>query len=327
MEPFELMELIADRPDENTFGTCGLEPSELVYTLACRAHEQPFSELLGWATERRREHLGQHGVGGRRILGQVEEHRRDRVGEPLRVDPLPSQMPVQALEGLAEVLPASCCSRRPATRRRGAPRVASRRPTPNSPSRWVVRRAGLGRGADASPPSSRTLPRTVRSLVAGAPEALGRPPRTWATAPPMRSRPPDSPARKSQDRRRRRVCRPRAGRSQPAPSLTAPDLARLGVRASSRPSWRRSPEVPRRAPRGHRATAVRRRGDRSRSATSGQLGSRGVRSRSGRRSMRAPRRPRSSTGDGHRTRSEEPPFLGIGTLFDVFRTFIGASIV
>jgi hypothetical protein len=47
VEPFELMGFIADRPEENTFSTCGLVPNELSHTLARRAHEQPFSELLG----------------------------------------------------------------------------------------------------------------------------------------------------------------------------------------------------------------------------------------------------------------------------------------
>jgi hypothetical protein len=36
VEPFELMELVADRPDKNPFSTCRLVPSELLRALARR---------------------------------------------------------------------------------------------------------------------------------------------------------------------------------------------------------------------------------------------------------------------------------------------------
>jgi pimeloyl-ACP methyl ester carboxylesterase len=53
------MGFIADRPEENTFSTCGLVPNELSHTLARRAHEQPSRSCSGDGM-----HLVGHSYGG-----------------------------------------------------------------------------------------------------------------------------------------------------------------------------------------------------------------------------------------------------------------------
>ena len=85
MKPRQLYSIIGHRPQEHLAHSRCLQFDQFFDALVCRPDEHTFTQELHGMTQNRTEEPSEYFLGSPTVIGQVQEHRSQRMGKGIRL--------------------------------------------------------------------------------------------------------------------------------------------------------------------------------------------------------------------------------------------------
>src|SRR5215217_3458726 len=188
----QLAQLVLHGPQEDSLGSCRLVGRKLLRTLFDGTDQQAPTQFSFLAAQRRAQYVLDDPLCCGAIFGNVEEHRRYGVGEPVRVLAEEAKMFCESFPSSRECFWGGVVGG-------GQPTIAQAGCPPNTSFRSTVAAMAVvwGRALTSHPPSSRTGPETAPHPCATERAGYARPQPSAASAPQRGFRLQRSPGRRS----------------------------------------------------------------------------------------------------------------------------------